>query len=99
MSSRETTNSKRETTATTNSKSACNTTNSKKSFQTKLSEVAQIAEERRRERMKGLTRNLEVCDLLDMRNVQCVAEHAPKITAYLLENEKEHQLPDTFMKN
>jgi hypothetical protein len=30
--------------------------------------VAQIVEERRKERMKVLTRNLEVCDLLDMRN-------------------------------
>jgi hypothetical protein len=34
-------------------------------------------EERRKERMKTLTRNLEVCDLLDMRNPQSVAEYAP----------------------
>lgn len=53
----------------------------------KLSEVSKIAEERRRERMKALTRNLEVCDLLDMRNLQSVAEHAPKITSFLLEEE------------
>ena len=39
--------------------------------------------------MKALTRNLEVCDLLDMRNVQTVAEHAPKITSFLLEEEKQ----------
>jgi hypothetical protein len=30
--------------------------------------VAKIVEERRKERMKTLTRNLEVCDLLEMRN-------------------------------
>ena len=52
-----------------------------------------IAEERRKDRMKALTRNLEVCDLLDMRNVQTVAEHAPKITSFLLEEEKRFLLP------
>ena len=36
-------------------------------------------EDRRKERMKTLTRNLEVCDLLDMRNPQSVAEYAPQI--------------------
>ena len=35
----------------------------------KLGEVSKIAEERRKDRLKALTRNLEVCDLLDMRNV------------------------------
>ena len=30
--------------------------------------VAKLMEERKKERMKALTRNLEVCDLLDMRN-------------------------------
>jgi hypothetical protein len=35
----------------------------------KVSEVSVVAEERRKERLKALTRNLEVCDLLDMRNV------------------------------
>jgi hypothetical protein len=30
--------------------------------------VAKIMEDRKKERMKTLTRNLEVCDLLDMRN-------------------------------
>jgi hypothetical protein len=49
--------------------------------------------------MKGLTRNLEVCDLLDMRNVQSVAEHAPKITSFLLQEEKQYVLPDDFMAN
>ena len=58
-----------------------------------------IAEERRKDRMKALTRNLEVCDLLDMRNVQTVAEHAPKITSFLLEEEKRFLLPGDFMKN
>lgn len=47
--------------------------------------------------MKGLTRNLEVCDLLDMRNVQSVAEHAPKITQFLLEEELRFMLPSNFM--
>jgi hypothetical protein len=46
-----------------------------------------VAEERRKDRLKALTRNLEVCDLLDMRDVQSVAEHAPKITSFLLEEE------------
>ena len=35
--------------------------------------------------------------MLDLRNVQTVAEHAPKITSYLLEEEKRHRLPDSFM--
>jgi hypothetical protein len=49
--------------------------------------------------MKALTRNLEVCDLLDMRNIQSVAEFAPKITSFLLEEEKRLILPKDFMKN
>lgn len=65
----------------------------------KVSQVGAVAEERRRERMKALTRTLEVCDLLDMRNVQSVAEHAPKITAFLLEEECKFLLPKTFMKD
>ena len=44
-----------------------------------------------------LTRQLEVCDLLDLRKVQSVAEHAPKITTFLLTEEKDYLLPDTFM--
>ena len=44
-----------------------------------------------------MTRNLEVCDLLDMRNVQSVAEHAPKITSFLLEDETRYMLPRNFM--
>jgi hypothetical protein len=35
----------------------------------KITEVSVIADERKKERMKSLARNLEVCDLLDMRNV------------------------------
>ncbi len=66
---------------------------------TKVSDVSLIAEERRKERLKALTRNLEVCDLLDMRNVQTVAEHAPKITSYLLEQEKLFLLPAQFMQD
>ena len=38
------------------------------SQQEKLEQVAKLVEERRKERMKVLTRNLEVCDLLEMRN-------------------------------
>lgn len=49
--------------------------------------------------MKAITRNLEVCDLLDMRNVQSVAEHAPKITNFLLDEEKRFLLPHNFMQN
>jgi hypothetical protein len=45
--------------------------------QEKLEMVAKLVEERRKERMKTLTRNLEVCDLLEMRNPQSVAEYAP----------------------
>jgi hypothetical protein len=30
--------------------------------------VAKLMEERKKQRMKTLTRNLEVCDLLDLRN-------------------------------
>jgi len=49
--------------------------------------------------MKSWTRNNEVCDLLDIRNVQSVAEHAPKITSFLLQEECRFMLPRTFMKN
>jgi hypothetical protein len=35
----------------------------------KINEVSKVAEERRKDRLKALTRNLEVCDLLDMRDV------------------------------
>jgi hypothetical protein len=49
--------------------------------------VAQIMEDRRKERMKTLTRNLEVCDLLDMRNPQSVAEYAPAIYKHMLAEE------------
>ena len=38
-----------------------------------------------------------MCDLLDLRKVQCVAEHAPKITSYLLQDELNFLLPDDFM--
>jgi len=34
----------------------------------KFEECARLMEERRKDRMKTLTRNLEVCDLLDIRN-------------------------------
>ncbi len=46
----------------------------------RLTEVASTVEQRRRERTKALNRQLEVCDLLDLRKVQAVAEFAPKIT-------------------
>ena len=38
-----------------------------------------------------------MCDLLDLRKVQCVAEHAPKITTFLLSEEQDYMLPDSFM--
>jgi cyclin B len=41
---------------------------------------------------------LEVCDLLDLRNVRSVAEHAPKITSFLLEEEIKFMLPSNFMQ-
>lgn len=65
----------------------------------RLQEIHDLAETRRRERNKGLTRNMEVCDLLDMRNVQSVAEHAPKITNFLLEEEMKFLLPKTFLQD
>lgn len=35
--------------------------------------------------------------MLDLRKVQSVAEHAPKITSFLLEEEKRFLLPDDFL--
>ena len=64
-----------------------------------MDQVAQLMEERRKERMKTLTRNLEVCDLLDMRNPQSVAEFAPQIYKQLLIEEVDHLYPDDFMQN
>lgn len=60
-------------------------------------EVARIVEERRKERMKTLTRNLEVCDLLDIRNPQSVAEYAPQIYKYLHNEEVRHLYPVDFL--
>ncbi len=54
-------------------------------------------EDRKKERMKMLTRNLEVCDLLDMRNPQSVAEFAPAIYKFLHQQEAHHQYKEDFM--
>ena len=35
--------------------------------------------------------------MLDLRKVQAVAEHAPKITSFLLTEEKNFLLPDDFL--
>jgi hypothetical protein len=47
-------------------------------------DFVKLAEQRRADLKKSLSRNLEVCDLLDMRDVQAVAENAQLITNYLL---------------
>lgn len=49
--------------------------------------------------MKTLTRNLEVCDLLDIRNPQSVAEYAPQIYKQLGIEEQQHMYPSDFMSN
>lgn len=59
--------------------------------------MAKIVEDRRRERMKTLTRNLEVCDLLDIRNPQSVAEYAPQIYRFLHSEENRHLYPAEFL--
>lgn len=56
-------------------------------------------EARRKDRMKTLTRNLEVCDLLDMRNPQSVAEFAPQIYKNMHLEENSHIYPSNFMGN
>ena len=56
-------------------------------------------DERRKERMKILTRNLEVCDLLDMRNPQSVAEFAPQVYKHLFREEERLKYPADFMAN
>ena len=56
-------------------------------------------DERKKERMKSLTRNLEVCDLLDVRNPQSVAEYAPQIYTQLKKEELIHMYPIDFLKN
>ncbi len=61
--------------------------------------VAKVMEERRKERMKTLTRNLEVCDLLDMRNPQSVAEYAPQIYKHLNQEEIKFLYSESFMEN
>ncbi len=62
-----------------------------------LEKVAKIVEERRKERMKTLTRNLEVCDLLEMRNPQSVAEFAPQIYKNMNADEVKHVYSEDFM--
>lgn len=49
--------------------------------------------------MKVLTRNLEVCDLLDMRNPQSVAEFAPAVYKHLFKQEDLYKYPQSFMNN
>jgi hypothetical protein len=56
-------------------------------------------EERRKERMKTLTRNLEVCDLLDMRNPQSVSEYAPSIYKHMHHEELQNLYSNEFMQN
>lgn len=63
----------------------------------KSAECVRIMEDRKKERMKMLTRNLEVCDLLDMRNPQSVAEFAPAIYKFLHQQEAHHQYKEDFM--
>lgn len=46
-----------------------------------------------------LTRTLEVCDLLEVRNPLSVAEFAPAIYKYLHSQEKEHIYINEFMSN
>jgi len=65
--------------------------------QLKMEEVARVVEERRKERMKTLTRNLEVCDLLDIRNPQSAAEYAPQIYKHLHSEEQRHLYPADFL--
>lgn len=38
-----------------------------------------------------------MCDLLDLKKVQCVSEFAPDITKFLLREEKTFLLPDNFL--
>ena len=38
-----------------------------------------------------------MCDLLDLRKVQAIAEFAPSITTFLLEEEKSFLLPEDFL--
>jgi hypothetical protein len=65
--------------------------------QLRMEEVARVVEERRKERMKTLTRNLEVCDLLDIRNPQSAAEYAPQIYKHLHSEEQRHLYPADFL--
>ena len=62
-------------------------------------EVQDIMDERKKDRMKVLTRNLEVCDLLDMRNPQSAAEYAPSVFRHLTMEEEVHKYPANFMSN
>ena len=70
-----------------------------KVIEDKAGEVARVMEERRRERMKTLTRNLEVCDLLDIRNPQSVAEYAPANYKNMGLEEVKHVYPGEFLLN
>jgi len=67
--------------------------------QSRTEEAQKLMEDRKKERMKALTRNLEVCDLLDMRNPQSVAEYAPGIYKHLHNEEIINQYPADFMGN
>jgi G2/mitotic-specific cyclin 1/2 len=59
--------------------------------------AAKLAEQRRMDHKKGLSRKLEVCDLLDMRDVQAVAENAQRITEHMLREEVRLAIPSNFI--
>jgi hypothetical protein len=59
--------------------------------------AAKLAEQRRMDHKKGLSRRLEVCDLLDMRDVQAVAENAQTITEHMREEEVRLAIPSNFI--
>ena len=55
-------------------------------------------EDRKQMRGKLINKNYEICDILDMRDPQSVAEFAPKITTYMMEQEKEYMVSPNYLK-
>ena len=66
---------------------------------TTTEEVKKKVEQRKQARAKVLTRELEACDILELRNPQAVAEMAPTIFKFLLKEEQKWMIEHTYMSH
>lgn len=56
-----------------------------------------ITDDEKARRRKDVLKDLEVCDMLDLRNPQSVSEYAPSILISLMAHEKRFALASDFL--